>query len=70
MVETEFSVVRFGGDEAKAKSIYNGVTPLSGDDVAETLVFMASRPPHVNIAQVAVMPTCQALDGVVLIHRS
>jgi 3-hydroxy acid dehydrogenase/malonic semialdehyde reductase len=60
LAETEFSLVRFKGDVAKAKKPYEGVDPLTGDDVAEILVWMASRPPHVNIDQLLVRPTAQA----------
>src|SRR6058998_3313246 len=49
MAETEFSTVRFKGDETCAKKVYEGVIPLTAEDVAETLVWVASRPPHVNI---------------------
>lgn len=69
MVETEFSIVRFGGDEEKAKSVYKGVTPLTGEDVAEMLVFMAGRPDHVNVAEVMVLPSQQASDGPVMVAR-
>jgi 3-hydroxy acid dehydrogenase / malonic semialdehyde reductase len=65
MVETEFSSVRFGGDEERAKSVYEGVQPLSGDDVAECILFAANRPPHVNIDEILVKPTAQASATVV-----
>ena len=60
MVETEFSVVRFGGDEAKAKKVYEGVEPLTADDVADAIVWAATRPPHVNIDSMLIMPRDQA----------
>ena len=60
MAETEFSVVRFKGDEAKAKKVYEGVEPLTAEDVAETLVWVASRPPHVCIDEMIVKCTDQA----------
>jgi len=60
MVETEFSLVRFYGDEQRAKKVYQGIRPLTGDDIAEAIVWIASRPDHVNIAQVIVMPKAQA----------
>jgi 3-hydroxy acid dehydrogenase/malonic semialdehyde reductase len=59
-VETEFSVVRFHGDEARAKKVYDGFTPLAADDIAETIWFAVSRPAHVNINELIVMPTAQA----------
>jgi len=58
--ETEFSLVRFKGDAARAKKVYEGMEPLTGDDVAETLVWVASRPPHVCIDEVLIKPTDQA----------
>ena len=60
MVETEFSQVRFHGDEARAGKVYQGLTPLSPDDIADAVVWCATRPPHVNISAVHVMPTAQA----------
>ena len=60
MAETEFSIVRFKGDEARAKKVYEGVVPLTAEDVAETLVWVASRPPHVNIDEILLKATDQA----------
>ena len=59
-VDTEFSLVRFRGDQEKAAAVYNGFTPLSGKDVAETILFVLNRPPHVNIDDLLIMPTAQA----------
>lgn len=58
-VETEFSVVRFHGDEDRASKVYEGFRPLSGDDVADTVFYVASLPPHVNIHAVVLVPTAQ-----------
>lgn len=66
MVETEFSLVRFNGDEDKAANVYNGLEPLKAADIAETVVWIASRPPHVNINDVLIMPTAQANSSTVL----
>ena len=60
MGETEFSKVRFHGDEERAAKVYAGTTPLTPDDVADAAVYCATRPPHVNISQLVVMPTAQA----------
>ncbi len=60
MVETEFSIVRFKGDEDRAKNVYKGVTPLSATDIADTIYWVASRPAHVNINDIIIMPTAQA----------
>ncbi len=57
---TEFSAVRFGGDEAKAAAVYKGTEPLTADDIAETVAWVVSLPRHVNINRVEMMPTCQA----------
>ena len=60
LVETNFSVVRFRGDKAAADNVYEGLRPLTGDDVAEVVYFAASLPEHIQIAEVLVMPTNQA----------
>jgi 3-hydroxy acid dehydrogenase/malonic semialdehyde reductase len=60
MVETEFSIVRFHGDEKKAKQVYLGLQPLVAEDIAETIFWVASRPAHVNINDVVITPTAQA----------
>jgi 3-hydroxy acid dehydrogenase/malonic semialdehyde reductase len=65
LVETEFSLVRFRGDEQRAATVYKGYTPLSASDVAETIVFCATRPAHVSIHDMLVMPTAQASTQVV-----
>lgn len=67
MVETEFSVVRFGGDESKAAAVYDGMTPLTADDVADCVAWAATRPSHVNIDQIVVLPRDQA--GATRVHR-
>lgn len=60
MVETEFSEVRFKGDKERAKSVYHNVEPLVAEDIAEAVWFAASRPKHVNINDMLIMPTAQA----------
>lgn len=60
LVETEFSLVRFGGDAAKASKIYEGTTPLTGEDVADAIAYVVTRPPHVDIDYLAIKPTDQA----------
>ena len=60
MVETEFSLVRFRGDEERAKNVYKGLKPLSPKDVAEAVLFAATRPNHVNINQIILTPLAQA----------
>jgi 3-hydroxy acid dehydrogenase/malonic semialdehyde reductase len=59
-VETEFSEVRFKGDKERAKKVYDGFEPLVAEDIAETIWFAVSRPAHVNINEMVVMPTAQA----------
>jgi hypothetical protein len=60
LAETEFSVVRFKGDLARAKKVYEGTRPLTAEDIADVLVWVASRPPHVNIDELLVKPVDQA----------
>ncbi len=63
-VETEFSMVRFKGDEEKSASVYKGYEPLKAEDIAETILFVLERPPHVNINDLLIMPTAQASSGI------
>jgi NADP-dependent 3-hydroxy acid dehydrogenase YdfG len=65
LVETEFSLVRFKGNQAKAETPYKGIKPLTGDDIAGVLFYCASLPEHVNINDVVVMPAAQASATVV-----
>ncbi len=60
LVETEFSLVRYRGDKDKAKKPYEGLTPLKGEDVADAILYAVTRPAHVNIQELIVMPTDQA----------
>ncbi|MGD1856324.1 MAG: SDR family oxidoreductase [Leptolyngbyaceae cyanobacterium] len=68
LVETEFSNVRFRGNDDKAKSVYTGMTPLTPDDIADTILFAVTRPAHVNISEIFVMPTDQS--SVTHVHRN
>lgn len=65
LVETNFSVVRFHGDQQRADNVYKGIKPLTGEDIAETAYFAASAPAHVQIAEVLVLATHQASGTVV-----
>jgi NADP-dependent 3-hydroxy acid dehydrogenase YdfG len=60
MVDTEFSLVRFAGDQEKADAVYEGLTPLSGADVADAIAYVVTRPPHVDVDYVSIKPTAQA----------
>ena len=66
-VETEFSLVRFHGDEEKAKAVYQGFDNLLASDIADAIYYAISRPAHVNINEMIVMPTAQPVPGI--IHR-
>jgi NADP-dependent 3-hydroxy acid dehydrogenase YdfG len=60
MVETEFSLTRFGGDEEKASKVYEGTNPLSAEDVADAIAYVVTRPPHVDVDYLSIKPTHQA----------
>jgi 3-hydroxy acid dehydrogenase / malonic semialdehyde reductase len=66
LAETEFSIVRFG-DEQKAKAVYQGMEPLTAEDVADAILWVATRPPHVNIAEMVITPTAQG--SLTKVHR-
>jgi hypothetical protein len=67
LVETEFSLVRFDGDSARAGAVYEGLQPLTADDIADIISFVVTRPSHVDIDQIVVRPRAQA--RVWLVHR-
>jgi NADP-dependent 3-hydroxy acid dehydrogenase YdfG len=60
MIETEFSYVRFKGNSEKAKKVYEGITPLKPEDIADIIDFIISLPPHVNINDIVITPLAQA----------
>lgn len=66
MVETEFSIVRFKGDEARARKVYDGLEPLIAADIADAAWYVVSRPQHVNINDLLIMPTAQANGMIVM----
>ena len=68
LVETEFSVVRFGGDEDRAAAVYEGMTPLTADDVAEAVTWCVSRPAHVNVDHMLLLPRDQS--SATRVHRA
>ena len=68
-VETQFSTVRFKGDEARAKSVYAGTQSLTADDVAESVYWAATLPPHFNVNRLEIMPTCQSFAGLSVERR-
>ena len=65
MVETEFSVVRFKGDEDRAKKVYENLEPLIAADIADAISYVVSRPKHVNINDMLIMPTVQATATII-----
>ncbi len=65
LVETEFSMVRFKGDNKRAQEVYKGYTPLRGEDIADAVAYIVTRPPHVQVAEMIVFPTDQASSMVV-----
>ena len=67
LVETEFSMVRFDGDAERADKTYQGYTPLAGEDIAEAAVWIASRPAHVQVAEMVILPTAQG--SAVHVHK-
>ena len=66
LVETEFSLVRFRGDEPTAKAVYEGVKPMTPDDIAECILFALTRPPHVNVDEIVVKALAQSSGGRIL----
>jgi 3-hydroxy acid dehydrogenase/malonic semialdehyde reductase len=70
LAETEFSLVRFKGDAAKAKKVYAGTIPLTAEDIAETLVWIANRPAHVDIDELVIKPVDQAAVGKVFRRKT
>ena len=65
LVETEFSLVRFHGDRKAAKAVYEGLKPLTAEDIAECVIFAVTRPPHVDIDELVIRPVAQATASVV-----
>jgi serine 3-dehydrogenase len=63
MAETEFTIVRTGGDKAASDALYKGMDPMTAEDLAETLWWIATRPPHLNVNAIELMPTTQSFAG-------
>ena len=68
LAETEFSIVRFKGDENRASNVYDGTKPLTAEDIADAVHWVVTRPGHVNIDTISMMPVCQAFAPLA-IHR-
>jgi 3-hydroxy acid dehydrogenase / malonic semialdehyde reductase len=69
LAETEFSVVRFKGDEERAASIYQGTKPLTAEDIADSVHWVVTRPAHVNIDTISMMPVCQAFSPLAIYRQ-
>lgn len=65
MVESQFSVTRFSGDQSKAEAVYEGLTPLQPEDVADAIVYAATRPAHVNVREMQIFPTAQTASHLI-----
>jgi len=63
MVETEFTLVRTGGDQAVSDALYKGATPMTGEDIATAMLWVAELPPHININRLELMPVSQSFGG-------
>jgi serine 3-dehydrogenase len=70
MVETEFTIVRTGGDKAASDKLYAGMDPMTGDDIAETVWWVANLPPHVNVNTIELMPTSQSFAGFTVTRKA
>jgi NADP-dependent 3-hydroxy acid dehydrogenase YdfG len=70
LAETEFSIVRFHGDAEKAKKVYEGFTPLKAEDIAEVIYFAATRPAHINLEEITILPTSQSDSRTVIKNNS
>ena len=68
MAETEFTVVRTHGDQAASDALYTGANPMTAEDIAETILWIANLPPHLNINRIELMPTTQSVAGF-QVHR-
>jgi serine 3-dehydrogenase len=68
MAETEFTLVRTGGNQGASDALYQGAHPMSGEDIAEVLLWVATLPPHVNINRLELMPVNQSFAGF-QVHR-
>ena len=68
MTETEFSLVRYHGDQARADKTYQGFQPLAAADIADAILWAATRPPHVNVENIVIFPTAQA--SATMAHRT
>ncbi len=70
MCDTEFSKVRFHGDENRAKSVYEGIQPLTAEDIADSIIWCINRPPHMNVNRLEIMPVMQAFSPFAVARKS